>query len=343
MTNFTGVVDDKRSQEEKNKDYHLEEVVALGGYVWKNFVQSEIPDYGNRDQNGSGMCGPFSVVTALGINNKNDPSKELEDIGVWLNLDPRFVYNLRTNKGPGMYMPEMLQIACDYGAPKDPNLSGDKLTEAESNIYAYTEGNKKEAAKFKGKSYVFMADKSIDNIAQMISMGYTPIILLRCTSAEYSITPTVGPEGQHNDINHYLPLIYAGIKDGVKTLVGKESWGAYNKGGVRYITEEFLDKRVERVGYIIDWTNNSGPKYTFTKPLAYGLMNNPDVRALQDILKFEGCMDQNVPSTGNYLNITAQSIMKLQLKNQISDPANIKSLQGKKVGPLTLKYLQKYA
>lgn len=338
---FTGVIPDLRTQEEKNKDWQAEELMGFGAYTWKSLVLDDIPKYPNRDQNGSGMCGPFSAVTALGRNNMYDPNKEIPGIGTWINLDPRFVYKLRANKGPGMNMNDLFQVMCKYGAPEDKLLQGDKLTETQADAFQIQPGMYDEARKYAGKNFVYV-EKDIDKIAQCIDMGYTPIILLRCTSAEYTITPTVGENGKKNDINHFLPLVYAGIRDGKKLLVGKESWGAYNLGGFRFITEEFLTNRVEAVGFVVDAPNTIGPKYRFTKPLEYGMKNNPDVVALQDILKFEGCLDQSVPSTGNYLNRTAQAVMALQLKNNISNPANIQALQGRNVGPLTLKYLKKY-
>lgn len=55
------------------------------------------------------------------------------------------------------------------------------------------------------------------------------------------------------------------------------------------------------------------PKYTFKVNLEYGMMNNLDVRALQNILKYEGFMSKDTPTTGNYLSLTATAVKKYQL------------------------------
>ena len=64
------------------------------------------------------------------------------------------------------------------------------------------------------------------------------------------------------------------------------------------------------------------------------------MKALQDILKYEGCLASNIESTGNYLSLTAQAVMKLQLKNQIASVKEITDLQGRRVGAKTLLYLK---
>ena len=344
LGNFTGVAEDQRTSEQKNKDYHVEEILGMGPgetYVWKNITLSDIPDITIRNQNGSGMCGSFAGVVALGMNNRNSPDKT-NGSGIWVDLDPRFIYNLRSNRTPGMAFNDLLNILCKDGAPKDPNLDGDNLSESQANNYSYNIETIKEAEFYRGKTYVYMANKDFTTTAAAIDAGYTPIILLRCNSKEYEIKPKVLSDSLPHDINHYLPLIKAGNLDGENILVAHESWGAYTKGGRRFITKEFFDKRVEAVAYVIDWVKSSTPQYSFENKMTFGMKDNHDVSALQDVLKYEGCLDKNIPSTGNYLNLTAQAVMQLQLKNQISDPDSIRKLEGKVVGPLTLKYLQKY-
>ncbi|MFA7662639.1 MAG: peptidoglycan-binding domain-containing protein, partial [Patescibacteria group bacterium] len=68
------------------------------------------------------------------------------------------------------------------------------------------------------------------------------------------------------------------------------------------------------------------PKYTFNKNLAFG-MTDPDVKALQDILKYEGLMATNIESTSYYGSITRASVVAFQTKYGI-DPLGM-------VGPQT--------
>ena len=327
-----GVAIDPRSDLDKSKDWQAEEVLgASAPYIWKEFNEADIPQYTIRNQNGSGECGAFSAVKALGINNKP-----------FQNLRPEFIYTKRKNNGAGMYMQDMFDIACKYGAPTDHLLKGDNLTEEEANRYVPTGEEVLEALKYRGKNYVFMNPKDIDAIAQAIDNGYTPIILLRCDISEWTEEPFVNHSFTSPfNVNHYNPCIYAGMRNGVKTIVTDDSWGSsYGKNGHRFVSESFILNRVEAVGYIIDLPDDNRPRYNFLVPLSYGLRRSADVKALQDILKYEGCLASNIESTGNYLSLTAQAVMKLQLKNQIASVKEITDLQGRRVGVKTLLYLK---
>lgn len=339
---FTGVAIDPRLDSEKAKDWQHEELFGMGSYTWKEFNEADIPQYTIRNQNGSGMCGAFSGGKAVGINNK-------KDVGEFYNTLNTFIYYHRANKPQaGMYMQDIFDIVCKYGVPQDPALVSDNLTEEQANAFVPTKAHYDDAIKYKGKSYVFIDKNNLDGIAQAIESGFTPVILLRCAIREWTSEPFVDTSVVPSEwnINHFVPLIYAGLRNGVKTFVCDDSWGSsYGKNGRRFISENFIKNRVWQVGYIVDSPNvpqNTGPHHTFTKWLTYGMMNDPDVKALQDILKYEGCLDTTVNSTGNYLNQTAQAVMKLQLKNQIATPQEVAKLAGKQVGPKTLAYLKKY-
>lgn len=339
---FTGVAIDPRLDSEKAKDWQHEELFGMGVYTWKEFDESKIPQYPIRNQNGSGMCGAFSSGKAAGVNN-------LKDVGEYINSLNTFIYYHRANKPQeGMYMQDMFNILCKYGVPQDPELTSDNLTEEQANAFVPTQAHYDDAAKYKGKSYVFIDKNNLDGISQAIDNGFTPVILLRCAIREWTPEPFVDTSVTEADwnINHFVPLIYSGMRNGVKTFVCDDSWGSsYGKNGHRFLSENFIKNRVHQVGYLVDLPNlpqNDFPHATFTKWLKYGMMNDQEVKSLQDILKYEGCLDKNITSTGNYLNQTAQAVMKLQLKNKLASVKEIESLAGKQVGPKTLAYLKKY-
>ena len=72
--------------------------------------------------------------------------------------------------------------------------------------------------------------------------------------------------------------------------------------------------------------------YTFQKSLYFGLENDPDVRALQQILALEGVYSG--PVTGNYYNLTVLGVKKFQEKYGISQLGN--------VGPATRAKLNEF-
>lgn len=337
---YTGVEQDPRSENEKMKDWSHEELgFSATPFIWKEFNEDGVPQYPIRNQDGSGMCGPFAGSKALGVRAK-------KRWGKFVNLLPPFIYQLRTNKSSGMWLQQLLEIMCGHGAPLDENLKGDNLNEEQANNFVILKEMFDEAFKYGGGKYAFINPKDVDEIARVIDMGWTPILLLRCDVSEWTSEPQANPsfDDQHEyTINHFVPAVYAGRKNGVRTIVVDDSWGSsYGKNGRRDLSDDFILRRVEAVGYVFDLPEDSAkPKHTFFQQLPYGLRNNTDVVALQNILKYEGCMDKTVPSTGNYLNITAAAVLKMQIKNEIDILPNLIALQGKNVGPKTLAYLAK--
>jgi murein DD-endopeptidase MepM/ murein hydrolase activator NlpD len=60
------------------------------------------------------------------------------------------------------------------------------------------------------------------------------------------------------------------------------------------------------------YTPPQKPTHLFTRDLEFGMTNDSDVKALQDILRYEGLFASE--STGNYFTLTAQAVKKYQLK-----------------------------
>jgi len=338
---FTGVLDDTRTENEKLKDWTHEELIGYGAPV--SWEEREPKKYPVRNQDGSGACGAFSSSVALGRN-------EEKESGKYVNLSPAFIYQKRSNKdGAGMNIADMMEILKTHGSPLDEDLSDDNKDDKYLDSKQFNQYKVEEAKKYRAKNYVYMS-KDINEMARVISEGKTPILLLRCGIKEWITTPQLIKNTR--EINHYVPCVDFVLIDGVKYIVVQDSWGwSGGKNGYRFLSEEFIKNRVELVVYTIDLENTpivepitTKPVYYFKSSLEKGTMNNEDVKALQRILKYEGCMDQSVPSTGNYLNMTCLAVKKLQLKNQIASVKEIESLQGARCGSKTLFYLnRKYA
>lgn len=336
---LNGANKDPRAPEEKAKDFQHTELYGFGGVEWKEKPEISWKSFPIRNQNGSGMCGAFSLAKALGANN-------VDEYG-YKNLDTRFIYNLRQNKTtPGMWMGDLFEIAIKYGAPEDTTLASDNLTEQQANTYQYTEALREEAKKFRGSSYVYTR-VDVDDVNVAINNGFYPILLLRCNIQEWTAEPkTISTvTRQDYDINHFVPVVDTTIYNGKKCLIIEDSWGSsYGKNGRRILSEEFVDQRIETIGYVIDWKALPAPqkpeKHTFTKILKRG-MNNVEVKILQDILKYEGCMVPTQESTGFYGSITANAVKALWKKHNIATKAEIDSLQGNQVGPKTIAWLNK--
>lgn len=333
---YLGGLPDNRSQEEKNKDFRHIELFGFGKISWVEKQPSEWKSFQIRNQNGSSMCGAFAGAKVLGANNVNEYG--------YKNLDTRFIYNLRKNKSSlGMSMHDLFSILCTYGAPLDSNLSSDNLTEELANQYQYVDSVKEEALKYKASSYIFTSN-NIDEIYTAVQNGFFPILLIRCHISEWTPEPKIDSTFKSKDFNvsHFVPVVDATIYKGKKCLIIEDSWGSsYGINGRRILSEDFLDERLVASGYVIDWKKlpeKSKPVYTFTKVLKVG-MNNKDVIALQDILKYEGIMIPTQTSTGFYGSITSNAVKKLWKKYNIATEEEINLLQGNNIGPKTIAWL----
>lgn len=147
-------------------------------------------------------------------------------------------------------------------------------------------------------------------------------------------------------------------EDGKKALVIEDSahFGGYTK---RIIDQDFFARRnwyaaypmalkdvqVVDPGQIPQDTNR--PRYTFTKTLSFIPWNNArnapsdsllhaaqidDVRALQDILRYEGFLASNVASSGYYGPLTCKAVMRWQIAHNIDSPQVLKDLAGERFG-----------
>lgn len=296
----------------------------MGPYEWKEKPESTWRHYPIRNQDGSGKCGPFAVAKALGINN-------FLETGEFVNLDTDYLYNLRTNSGPGTWMDEILRLGCTHGAPLDPLLLSDNNNDAQGALRKFTEEQKKEALKFRGKSRVYIQAGNFDAVAQAIDMGYTPIYLLNCAVHEWTSEPFVDPKvtpADHN-IKHFVPAVEATIYNGNQITAIEDSWGSsYGKNGRRLISRHFFNNRVFAIGYIIDLRNEDidKPKHTFKMVLTYG-MSGPEVQAWQKVLQYEKYLPTHLANgtplpMGYFGPMTASATKEWQVDHGITDFAN---------------------
>lgn len=333
MEKYNGALIDTRPQTEKEKDWKHEELFGFAAVPLQWVEKTNWKQYTIRNQDGSGACGPFAMAIALGRN-------EEKENGSYINLDPAYIYNKRSNRpAPGMNMINMFELACSIGMPGDVALASDGKNDEELAARTFSNEQVQYALKHKGLNYVFIR-KDIDAIAELIAKGITPIFIVRCQIEEWTTTPTVlFPEKTKDfNINHFNPFIDFGLINGKKVLVHQDSWGSsYGANGLRFMDQAFLDKRVETVGYVVDLPNEKPvekPHYFFKKNLSYGIMNSIEVSHLQDILKYEGCLNEKIPSTGNFLDLTRLAVMKLQRKYSIASESDIIKANGN-FGPLT--------
>ena len=115
--------------------------------------------------------------------------------------------------------------------------------------------------------------------------------------------------------------------------------------GLRIITEDwFSNNRIYAgISYLdlINKTFNDDivlPKYTFTRDLYYGMVNDSDVKKLQEVLNQLGYFPIT-DYTGNYYGITIKAVLDFQLANGVI--ANKEEVGSGRCGPKTREVLNK--
>jgi len=294
---YNGIVEDPRSDEQKALDYKHEDL-ASGETVtlnWKDLKTAAIKSYEIQNQDGSSSCVAQGVSKILAMH-------EVLEGREYKRLCPKFIYTRRANyPDGGMYLPDALSIACKYGSCEESVMPCDDKGESFMNNKDEPKIALSNAARFKGKYYINITSRNIDEIAKVIESGYGVLLGFRFDYDEWVDVPFVNPNSKKS-CGHGVAAVDYGMYDGQKALIIEDSWGPhYGKGGRRIITEEFLNARCFYSGYVTSLVN-----YIFTKLLKVG-STGLEVKKLQEKL--------GVTVDGKFGKITRKAVIGFQYDN----------------------------
>lgn len=347
MSNIlTGALLDQRLEEDKAKDW-LHEELSSGdeAYQWE---ETPIRDryYFPYDQSISLSCVAGGIAITEEHFNKGAMIPSRKD-----------VYIRRANRpGGGMMMHDAFSIAIK-GIASENLVKSQGLSETPMNAqYEITNEIARERSSHAFEAWVSVKNfKDIDSIAKIVK--HTPVVsfwFFDAANDHYEwwtnqprvVTQNLDLYGA-NTIRHQVCIVDAVLVDGKKFLVIQDTAdlgsGLGADKNLRLISQEMLSARCYSAGYGIDKPEAivpPKPRFRFTRALQVG-MSGDDVRALQEILKYEGCITLNA-STRYFGGITLAGVKKLQEKHkaEILTPAGLKRPTGY-VGSNTLKYLNK--
>lgn len=355
-TKHDALIDD-RPETLKKRDFKHEELTASASVPSFTPVASvdDIPFYELRDQDGSNTCMNQAYAKMRGI-------KVKQKAGQYVSLSGGFLYRRRVNQdSAGMYLHDVFEQGSKKGLPFeaiDPSqkVNDDAINNANEIPYAddvaklFTDPDEK---------FIYLPN-DFDTIASVISQGFPVLLMHFGNFDEYGIRPKV--------LNESLTPVTATIRHGVcahhainfmgeNLIVMDDSWGILNAfadspfqnalkaRGQRILTRDWVNKRVYGAGYIRDlafnWDGTSipapvKPKYTFTKALEWGMKADPDVVALQNILKYEKRFPVDQPSTGNYFGLTMSGVQDYQKSHNIVSYGTPETTGYGRVGPKTI-------
>lgn len=343
METFLGVAEDTRTIEAKSKDWTLEETASVLPVEWKEKTIDTARYFGRRDQDGSSSCMAQSGVKMLGIENTVEE-------GIFNVMSATPIYQARANKpGLGMWQQDLLSLLCKPLACLESQLPSQKLSESQIDAsYPKTDDETSTAERYRAGGYAFIP-VDINKIASVISQGKAVQLLMFFLADEwwgYTMPKMINPNlavWDSKSLHHGIVAVDFGLVNGVKSLFIEDSSVLEQENGQRIITEDFLLKRCYGAGFLLPLDNKHAdinkPKHKFTTPLEYGMIKNKDVKELQDILKFEKFMLNSIPSTGNFLALTAQALKKWQVAHDILDFQNENNLTLIRVGSKTINKL----
>lgn len=295
--NYNGIADDPRSEEEKAQDYKHEDL-AMGEIKlnWIEHDKKNLKSFEIQNQDGSLSCVAQGTSKILAMH-------EVLEGKEYTRLCPKFIYTRRSNyPDGGMWLPNALSIACNYGACEEVLQPCDNEGETFMNNKSEPGILAENAKNFRGK-YYFEITGGIDKIAEVMEQGYGVLLGFRFDYDEWLDVPIV-KEGSRKTVGHGVAGVDYCLYNGQKALVIEDSWGpGYGLGGRRIITEEFLKARGFYAGYV-----TSLPDYTFTKFLKRGSVG-VDVRKLQEKLNTQGFI---LSVDGKFGPLTELAVRKFQ-------------------------------
>lgn len=332
---YQGALIDPRTDEEKSKDYHIDELVAnINPVDWEEKKYDDWRRYPIFDQDGSGSCVAQTVAKMLGVmyEEKNNS---------YVHFSATHVYQRRKNKPDGgMVGVDALQIG-SQGVTLEELVPSQKMSDSQMDEIEIPEYKKRVGEVFKAGNYVQLPIGDIETIASVIQTTGKPVMVwYYFNHNEWTDNPEIKNEElvASKASRHSVTAVDYTLVDGEKCLIIDDSWGTkYGDKGQRIITEKFHKKRNFFAAYFTNFifdekevTPDNGPKYTFTKSMRIGTTDT-EVVALQDCLKYIGHYPANSSSTGYFGPVTEKAVKSFQLKYSLTSDGI--------VGPQTIKKL----
>lgn len=358
MDNFqSGALIDTRPPEAKLKDYHFAEIVTAANPVtWVEKTQDQWRKFPIFNQDGSGSCVAQTLAKLAGILYwlKN---------GNYVHFSATHIYQRRSNKpGTGMIADDAWKLARE-GITLEDLVPSQNMSDAQMDAVVIPKYKDDVGKIFAIPKMVQLPAGDIETAASVIQTTLKGLMLWTFwQNAEWTDHPKIifpglklgEAQGVHSTAGVDFALV-----GGRKSIIIDDSWGSsFGAAGQRVLDEDFFSKRNWYLAYALNFvfddqsqTDTAKPHHAFLNPLVFiewdTVANKPKdpalndaqkahVIALQDILKYEGFFPKNVESTGYYGAITADGVLKWQIKHNVAPLSELNELAGRRVGNRTV-------
>lgn len=303
----TGLIEDPRLEEEKALDYLHEEIASAGAPVYKP-NKDNLNHYPDENQNQTSSCVAHGSTLSMTTGTPR--------------LSKMFFYRNRMNyPAEGMWLQDAGDIAKKLGSCLYDTLPNVNY-ESQANAIDLSDFQINEAKQHRVDSYIQLQNpNNIDSIASIVSPETPVAIIFYASYREWAQTY---PDTYDNTpfmtapVRHCVAVVDAFKENGKKYLKIQDSawFGGLN---VRYLSEEFIQKRVYGAMYFKDLAPVPGPVkpvHVFNQNLRVG-DNNQEVVWLQKRLMYEGTFPTTQTPTGYFGGITLKAVKEYQAQHNI--------------------------
>ena len=336
----TGALLDTRTSEEKLSDYTQRELVAsVAAPVFPVKTKSEVRSFPVFNQGSSNSCVANTAAKLLGI------MLWLKN-GEFVRFSATHIYQRRANKPyPGMNGIDAFTIARE-GVTLEQLVKSEQLTDQQMDEAKIEQYKKDVASVFKLGNYLQIDARDFNAVASTIEQtGKGVMVWFYFNSSEWSrefpqVQDSLLSLTHPSTLRHSVTAVDTATINGEQVLVIEDSahFGGLSR---RFINRAFFEARNYFAAYPINFKfdeQTSKPVYRFGQTLTLG-MQNEDVKALQDVLKYELLFPSNTASSGYYGSVTAKAVLAFQRKYAVASESELTQLAGGTVGSKTIAKL----
>ena len=242
---------------------------------------------------------------------------------------------------------EAFDIWMNNGLPLEQLTPSEKMSDAQMDAIQVEQYEKDIAKVFAVGGHIGVNNGDFDTVASVIqTTGKAVMTWFFFTAEEWGreIPVIIDPNLTiQSGLRHSVAAVDCFLVNGKEYLLIEDS--AHFAGFTYHlISREFFNARNWFTRYPMSFKFQEQtqitpkPQYTFTVPMVFGETSD-DIKALQNILKYEGLFPLNTSSTGYYGAITAKAVLQWQVKNAAAPLEELNQLQGRRVGSKTIKKL----
>lgn len=338
---YTGaILEDNRTEEQKAKDYNSLELGLGQKTVWReididNYTHPAFPN-GVKEQ-GDSTCGSHTQANAMQV-------IEYKETGNSYPLSCAMPYLYRAGTYEGTSIQDVMDTIRKNGTTYEMFMPSDKASDEKVLSYKPTSTDiaigevLSVETTFRIGSFDLMCEYL--ESSRINGLCNPAMVLSRLGSGDWQ--KVVTDTGSAKIYGHwYLAVDYGTIK-GVEGIVVADSAMHYstNKYGFRFVPRDYLYKWANAYVGVTDKQNAIGgvkAEPTNTYNLKAWTFGDTDCQELQRFLSDKGFFPKTQSQTGYYGNITAGSVKKWQIANNVASLATINKYEGKYFGPASLR------